>query len=272
MAKKIGAVEQMTDGEVKVESLSLFSNAECAQKIAEHFSSISNEYSPVDTAQLPCYLPAFPPPIIEEYDVYRRLNKLKKTKTTLPVDIPGTLRQECAPHLAAPLTNIYNDCLTLGIYPTLWKQEWVTPAPKITNPRDISDLRKISCTSDFSKFFEGILKEWIMEDIFANLDIGQFGGLKGTGPEHMIVCRIDRIIKLLDENPDKSAVIATSLDWASAFDRQDPTLGILKFIHLGVRPALILILISYLSDRTMKMKFNGEISELMRLIGSRKVR
>ena len=63
------------------------------------------------------------------------------------------------------------------------------------------------------------------------------------------------------------AVIATSLDWASAFDRQDPTLGILKFIHLGVRPALILILISYLSDRTMKVKFNGEISELMRLIG-----
>ena len=56
MAKKIGAVEQMTDGEVKVESLSLFSNAECAQKIAEHFSSISNEYSPVDNAQLPCLL------------------------------------------------------------------------------------------------------------------------------------------------------------------------------------------------------------------------
>ena len=83
----------------------------------------------------------------------------------------------------------------------------------------------------------------------------------------MIVSLIDRILKLLDENPDKSAVIATSLDWASAFDRQDPTLGVLKFIQLGVRPALIPILISYLSDRTMKVKFNGEISELMRLIG-----
>ena len=90
MAKKIGAVEQFSDGEIKVESLSLLSNTECAQRIAEHFSSISNEYSPVDTAQLPCYLPAFLPPKIEEYEVYLRLNKLKKTKTTLPIDIPGT--------------------------------------------------------------------------------------------------------------------------------------------------------------------------------------
>ena len=50
---------------------------------------------------------------------------------------------------------------------------------------------------------------------------------------------MDRIIKLLDRHPDKSAVIAASLDWAVAFDRQ-------KFIELGLRPSLIPLLISYL--------------------------
>ena len=253
----------MTDGEVKVESLSDFSNQECAQKIAEHFASISNEYSPVDNAHLPCFLPSQPPPTIEEYDIYVRLNKLRKTKSTLPIDIPDKLRQECSPHLAAPLASIYNDCLTEGTYPTIWKQEWVTPAPKISNPKVISDLRKISCTSDYSKIFEGFLKEWIIEDIYSNIDIGQFGGLAGTGTEHMIVCLVDRILKLLDDNPEKSAVIATSLDWAAAFDRQDPTLAIIKFLQLGVRPSLIPVLVSYLSDRKMKVKFNGEMSELM---------
>ena len=39
----------------------------------------------------------------------------------------------------------------------------------------------------------------------------------------MMVCFIDRILSLLDKHQDKSAVIATSLDWAAAFDRQDPT-------------------------------------------------
>ena len=61
--------------------------------------------------------------------------------------------------------------------------------------------------------------------------------------------------------------IAASLDWAAAFDRQDPTLAIQKFIQLGVRPSLIPLLISYLSDRKMTVKFNGEVSEILSLIG-----
>ena len=138
---------------------------------------------------------------------------------------------------------------------------------KVTTSKVIKDLWKISCTSDYSNKFEGFIKDWIVEDIFGNLDIGQFGGRKGIGTEHMIVCLLDRILKLLDEYPDKSAVIAAGLDWAAAFDRQDPTLAIQKFIQLGVRPSLIPLLISYLSDRQMTVKFNGEVSEILRLIG-----
>ena len=93
MAKKLGAVDQMNGGEVKVESLEQLSNSECAQRIAEHFSRISNEYSPVDHEQLPCYLPAQQPPQVEEYIVYEKIKNQKKTKSTLPIDIPDKLRR-----------------------------------------------------------------------------------------------------------------------------------------------------------------------------------
>ena len=83
----------------------------------------------------------------------------------------------------------------------------------------------------------------------------------------MIVSFVDRILKLLDTHPDKSAVVATCLDWSAAFDRQDPTLAISKFIQLGVRPSLIPLLISYLSDRKMSVRFNNEVSEILTLIG-----
>ena len=63
--------------------------------------------------------------------------------------------------------------------------------------------------------FEGFLKDWIIEDISHNLDTGQYGGQAGLGTEHMMVNFIDRIQYLLDKYPDKSAVIATSLDWAA---------------------------------------------------------
>ena len=267
MAKKIGAINGSESGDIKVESLSHLSNSECAQTIAEHYAAVSNEYSPITSSVLPSYLPALPPPQVEEYDVYLRINRLKKTKSTLPVDLPDKLRKECSPHLAAPLSSIINNSLTQSVYPTLWKQEWVTPAPKVTNPKVITDLRKISCTSDFSKIFEGFLKDWIMEDVLKNIDIAQFGGQPGVGTEHMIVCFLNRILQLLDTHPDKSAVIATSLDWSAAFDRQDPTLAIIKFIKLGVRPSLIPLLASYLTDRKMKVKFNGELSNFLTLIG-----
>ena len=115
-------------------------------------------------------------------------------------------------------------------------------------------------------YLRGSLKS-ILEDIGEKLDIGQYGGKKGIGTEHMIVCLLDRVLKLLDENPDRSAVVATCLDWAAAFDRQDPTIAVKKFIELGVRPSLIPLLISYLSNRSMKVKFNGGESDLVDLVG-----
>ena len=112
MAKKIGAVDQMSGGEVRVESLSGLTNSQAAQKIAEQFAAISNEYSPVDNSKLPSYLPAPLPPQVDEFDVYLRLKKLKKIRPTLPIDIPDQIRQECSPLLAGPLTTIINDSLS----------------------------------------------------------------------------------------------------------------------------------------------------------------
>ena len=174
---------------------------------------------------------------------------------------------ECSHFLALPLATIINNSLANGTYPAVWKQEWVTPVPKVTHPKEIGDLRKISCTSDYSKLFEGFLKDWVMEDIAEKLDMGQFGGQSGIGTEHLIVCLLDRVLKLLDKNSEKSAIILTSLDWKSAFDHQDPTLAVKKFIQLGVRPALIPVLSDYLTNRKMRVKFNGELSEFLTLIG-----
>ena len=46
-----------------------------------------------------------------------------------------------------------------------------------------------------------------MEDVAKKLVMGQFGGQPGIGTEHIIVCLLDRILKLLDKHSDKSAII-----------------------------------------------------------------
>ena len=83
----------------------------------------------------------------------------------------------------------------------------------------------------------------------------------------MLVCPVDRILTLLDNKTDPTVVIAAMVDWANAFDRQDPTLGIQKFLKMGVRPSLIPVLVSYLTGRKMRVKYNGEVSDEYSLIG-----
>ena len=267
MAKRVGAVDQMNGQNTIVEELVGLSNQQSADTIAQHFAAVSNEYLPLNPNYLPSYLPAEKPPQVDEYSVYGKINKLKNTRSTFNIDIPNKLRKEFAAELSAPLTDIINSCLVKQHYPLIWKREIITPAPKITHPKVIKDLRKISSTSDYSKVFEGFIKDWVLEDISDNIDIGQFGGQAGSGTEHMMVCLVDRILSLLDSKTDSAAVIAAMIDWSNAFDRQDPTLAIKKFIKLGVRASLIPLLTSYLQDRKMRVKYNGDLSEEHCLIG-----
>ena len=135
------------------------------------------------------------------------------------------------------------------------------------NSESLKDLRKISLTSEYSLVFEGLIKDWIMEDIGSKIDKSQYGNKKGISTEHMMVNLMDKIFKLLDNNNNRSAVIASMVDWASAFDRQDPTLAIEKFLAMGVRPALVPILVSYLSDRQMQVRVNNTYSSTHKLPG-----
>ena len=71
---------------------------------------------------------------------------------------------------------------------------------------------------------------------------------------------VDKVLKLLDTVEGKAAVIASMVDWSAAFDRQDPTKAIEKFLKLGLRSSLIQILVSYLQERKMTVKFNEKVS------------
>ena len=149
----------------------------------------------------------------------------------------------------------------------MWKLEYVTPLEKVSKPSKLSEYRKIAKTSEFSKLFEGFLKDWILNDIEDELDPSQFGGRKGSSTEHLVVCYVDRVLKLLDSTTAMAAVIAAAADWASAFDRTDPTLTAAKLVKVGLRPSLIPILISYMSDRKMIVKFQGVESTPQKLVG-----
>ena len=266
MAKRIGAGGKASSGDINIECLEGLTDQEQVDAVADSFTAVSLEYEPVNVSLLPAYLPALPPPQVDVWTVMARIEKQKKTKTTLPIDLPESLRKKASVFLAEPLTDIINSSLKQGVYPETWKFEWVSPVPKLPKLTVLKDVRKIASTSDYSKIFEGFLKDWILEDIADNMNLSQYGGKKGVGTEHMIVNLVDRILKLLD-GPESTAVIKTCADWNDAFSRVDPTEAIQKFILIGVRSSLIPVLIDYLTGRKMKVKMNGRESGIKDLIG-----
>ena len=104
------------------------------------------------------------------------------------------------------------------------------------------------------------MKKWIVEDVYPNLDPSQYGDQAGTGTEHLLVRFIDRVLRLLDSQDGKQAVLSASVDWREAFDRQSPHIIVSKFIQLGLRSSLVTLLISYMSDRKMTVKWKGKKS------------
>ena len=88
MAKRIVACNLMKSQDTNMECLEGIRNKHGAQLIANHFAAVSNQYSPIDSEQLPSYLAAEAPQQLIEYDAYKRLKGKKDTQKTLPIDIP----------------------------------------------------------------------------------------------------------------------------------------------------------------------------------------
>ena len=80
MAKRLGAGDQMNGEDNNIEELKGLSEKESADRIAQQYAEISNQYSPLNYEHLPCYLPAERPPQVDEQSVYEKIKKLKNTR------------------------------------------------------------------------------------------------------------------------------------------------------------------------------------------------
>ena len=123
-------------------------------------------------------------------------------------------------------------------------------------------IRKIAGTTNFSGIFEQFLAEIMIYDMKPNRDPYQYGNSKRVSAQHYLIKMVDRILTALDTNnkEERDAVIVQLVDWAQAFDRQCPQLGIQSFIRNGVRKSVIPVLSSYFQDRKMKVKWHSKLS------------
>ena len=259
--KRMSSIDPTRDEKICVEKLEELSSMDQAEFIADSFAEISNAYQPLkrEDISIPDVGDSKPCPLFEPFEIYEKIRKMKKKSSTVLGDLPWRVILEYSVELSTPLSNIYNSSTLAGVWPLLWKHEYITPAPKVFPPVDADDLRKISGTKNLSKIYEALLSDFIIGDMYPHIDPSQFGNEKGLSIQHYLVKMVHKILSILDTNneQEKYAVLAQLIDWSKAFDRQDPKLGIQAFIKNGVRPTLIPVLISFFQDRKMTVKWHG---------------
>ena len=199
--------------------------------------------------------------------MYKKLDKSKKPNSQIPGDLPTKLVKEFTPELAKPISVIYNKITETAEYPRQWVTEYQLAIPKVYPPLSEDDTRNIASTAFFSKQYESFIGDWIFPYIEPYLDPGQCGGLKGSSISHYLLRLLNFVHGYLDLK-QPHAVLLAMIDLEKAFNRVSHQLVIEDLADMKVPGWILLILISYLTGRSMYMRYKGCRSSRRLLPGS----
>lgn len=168
-------------------------------------------------------------------------------------------------HVVSPiLSNIFNLCMSQGIYPDKLKIARVTPVFKAGSPSLFNNYRPISVLSVLNKIFEKILFNRLTIFLNSNnfLCPQQYGFREKSSTSNAVIDLVNKIQLDLDNRDD---VLGLFLDLSKAFDTVDRKILIDKLRYAGVRGIALDLFTSYLSNRAQFVCIDG-IHSLLTLV------
>ena len=168
--------------------------------------------------------------------------------------------------LAKPVCRIINSIVRSGEWSENWKLEYITPLAKVTQPKREDDLRPISLTAFYSKVTEHFVVSWLMKYLNGKIDFRQYGGFKGSSVIHYLIEFTNFILKN-QEGKRKTAVLACMIDFSKAFNRQNHNILITRLADMNVPGWLLRIIIGFLTNRRMLVRYKGKTSTIKSLPG-----
>ncbi len=197
------------------------------------------------------------PPIFSYTNVHEQLKRLTSSSPG-PDGLSTMLLKSSRLETVEVLTAMFNTFIEKSFVPEQWKCANITPIPKVQHPREPSDYRPISLTSNLCKTFERILAKHIVR-ITSHIwsDNEQYGFLPGKSTMDAIV----QVINDWGQAKDcKDEVFAVFFDFSKAFDLVDHEILLSKLEAL-LPEWLCSWLASYLSNRKQRVKINDKETE-----------
>lgn len=181
-------------------------------------------------------------------EILQIISKLRNTKSVGYDNIPTSIIKENADIFVYPLNHIINLSITDGCFPDKLKYTIIKPIFKKGTTTDMDNYRPIALIPVFSKIFERIIYQRLMEflnkhSILSNAQFG-FREKKST------TLAVYELIKIITQcRNDKVPAIGIFMDMSKAFDRVCHRKLLDKFHHYGIRGNCFEWLKSYLECR-----------------------
>ena len=185
-----------------------------------------------------------------------------KSKTSTGHDgLSNKIIKHIIPAIVIPLTHIFNQSFSTGIFPDIYKIAKVVPIFKSGDKHNPSNYRPISLLPAFSKIIEKLMHKRLISFLLNNNLIypGQYGFLKGRSAEQAMV---DILYKITDAIEHKKFTLGIFLDLSKAFDTIDHNFLLKKLLCYGIRGPALEWFTSYLYNRQQFVVIGTESSSL----------
>ena len=176
-------------------------------------------------------------------------------------DISIRMIKLCDDALLLPLKLIFQNCLSQGIFPEMWKNANVVPVHKKNHKNLKQNYRPISLLPIFGKILEKLVFDTLYRHLEVNslLNPNQSGFRPGDSTVNQLLSIVNSIFQAFDCNPTLD-VRSVYLDISKAFDRVWHEGLVYKLRRCGVSGKLLLLMRSFLSNRKQRTVLNGKTS------------
>ena len=231
-------------------------------RFVDYFSNIANtlvsDIPPVDVnaesyLNNPNNSSFFMSPVISQ-EVETAIQNLKNNGSGLH-KISILVLKEVKSTISKFLSDIFNLCIKSGHFPDELKIGCITPVFKKGDKTNISSYRPICSLSPFSKIFERIIYDRMIEfiDKFNIFSKSQFGFRKNMSTETALINFVEFVHKGLTAKHNVGAVF---MDLSKAFDVMNHDILESKLHHYGFRGTFLKLLMSFIRDRKYFVNIN----------------
>ena len=231
------------------------SELELANKLAQYFVRITDEFDPLTDAPPVTYERPFD--MLDPLAVAKMIRSGKKPKTGVHSDILPSMTNDCADITAVPATRIMNFCLDRGLWPAPWRLVTQSAIPKKQGADTFDQSRNLFCANGLSKVLESVVLERLLQEV--NLRRNQYGGIRGCSTNYFLIKMWDSILRGLDE--PGTAVSLVSIDFSKAFNRVDHSYCLQALAEEGASTHSLRMVSAFLKGCRMRFKVNNVYSD-----------